>query len=487
MKKILNAFKNNFYLSLTTLYLFLYLPIIVLRFQDLRNEIKYFVITKEFINNGDMFILRYFSNLYPDKPPLYFWILGFAHKFFDGYFPIVAIILGSTIASFIIVVLIYKMILKFVNKEVAFIGAFSLALLPLFLGLSVFLRMDMLMTMFITYSIYLFCGFYYNWFEIDIKNLALFYFAIFLGLFTKGIAGLAIPLLVIFFFLMLEKNLKFFKKLKIGSGILFIILLVILWFLTIYFSHDGLKYIKLMLGQETLGRIVKSKTHIKPFYYYAEVLPGIIFPYSIAIFWALYINLKDIKSWKNWNQLKKISFIWFIVPLFMFSIASGKLAVYLLPILPCGVILIFITIITSNYKGKNIAIKSCEILLIFPFVFSLLNKKAQNYLTKFKIINLTLGIFIFILLFCLKFYNNYYTIKPFLPLIIREKTIAYSFSDGENLEYFTQYPIVNFTSATDVKNSDSKLIITKRKYSNKLKELGYQLIFENKGYSIFKK
>ena len=185
--------------------------------------------------------------------------------------------------------------------------------------------------------------------------------------------------------------------------------------------------------------------------------------------------------------MQKISFIWFIVPFFIFSIASGKLAVYLLPILPSGVILIFITIITSSYKGKNIAIKSCEILLIFPFVFSLLNKKTQNYLTKFKIINLTLGIFIFILLFCLKFYNNYYTIKPFLPLITREKTIAYSFSDGENLEYFTQYPIVNFSSTTDVKNSDSKLIITKRKYGNKLKELGYQLIFENKGYSIFKK
>ena len=486
MKRIYNYLKNNFYLSLITLYIFLYFPIICLRFQDLRNEIKYFIITKEFLNHGNIFILRYFSNLYPDKPPLYFWILSIAYKFSPDIFPVIATILGSTVASFIVVILTYKLILKFFNNKTAFLGAFSLALLPLFLGLSIFLRMDMLMTMFITYSIYLFCGFYYTWIKVDTKNLSLFYLSLFLGLFTKGIAGLAIPLVVIFVFLFLERNLKFFKKLKITYGILFVISLISLWFIAIYFSHDGLDYIKLMLGQETIGRIVKSKTHIKPIYYYLEILPGIIFPYSFIILGVIYKKIKNIKKWSTWNELEKITFIWVIIPFLIFSLASGKLAVYLLPILPPAIILIVINTLNNEDKYINFFFKLSEFLLIIPLLYNLLRKKRYNNFFRLKIIIISLSIYISIFILGMNFYNNLYSIKPFIPLIQKENTIAFSFEDGKNLQYFTNYPIKNYSDISEIKNN-SNLIITKRKYTSQLKEIGYQVIFENKVYSILKK
>lgn len=487
MKKLFNYFKNNFYLSLSILYIFLYLPIIFLRFQDLRNEIKYFLITQEFLNNRDLFILRYLSELYPDKPPLYFWILAFSHKISNKYFPMIAIILGSTLASYIIVILIYKILLKFTDKKIASITAFSLATLPVFLGMSVFLRMDMLMTMFITFSLYLFWGFYYNWFEINYSRLGIFYLSIFLAIFTKGVAGLAIPFLVIISFLLLEKNLSFLKEIKLFKGIVLIILLIVLWFILIYFSKEGIEYIKLMLGQETLGRIIKSKAHIKPIYYYIKILPGMLFPYIITIFLVLYRNLKNIKSWSSWNEIEKISFIWFIVPLLMFSIASGKLAVYLLPILPPAIILIVINIIKNNGKYTNYFLSLSEIILVFPIFYKIIAKKIGSNFERIKVINLTSIFILFILTFSIKLYNNQYTIKPFLPLIEKNKTIAYSFADGENLQYFTNYPIKNYSNISDISHDNHIFIITKRKYSSNLKAIDYKVIYENKEYSILKK
>lgn len=60
------------YIIFTFIYILIFVPIIILRFPDIRNEIKYFLITDTIIESKNFFILKYLNELYPDKPPLYF-------------------------------------------------------------------------------------------------------------------------------------------------------------------------------------------------------------------------------------------------------------------------------------------------------------------------------------------------------------------------------------------------------------------------------
>ena len=139
---------------------------------------------------------------------------------------------------------------SFKNRRVAFINTLFLLSLPFYIGLSIFMRMDMLMTTFIFFSLYFFFQIYYK--KLNEKNIFKIYIFIFLALFTKGIAGFAIPIAIILTFLIFERNLKFLKNIKFIQGIIFIIFLIGIWGILIFLQPQGKEYLKLLLGQERL-------------------------------------------------------------------------------------------------------------------------------------------------------------------------------------------------------------------------------------------
>ena len=96
-----SKFDKN-YIIFTFIYILIFVPIIILRFPDIRNEIKYFLITDTIIESKNFFILKYINELYPDKPPLYFFILYIIKKYFGKYFIQGAIVFGTLIPSFLI-------------------------------------------------------------------------------------------------------------------------------------------------------------------------------------------------------------------------------------------------------------------------------------------------------------------------------------------------------------------------------------------------
>ena len=119
-----------------------------------------------------------------------------------------------------------------------------------------------------------------------------------------------VPLSIILGFLILEKNLSFLKKINFLAGVGFIIFCTLAWFSLIYLHPEGKEYLSLMFKQETVGRIVKAKTHIKPFYYYFVRLSFLIFPYSLFWYCGIFYYLKNIKNYNRWNYLEKIGVIW---------------------------------------------------------------------------------------------------------------------------------------------------------------------------------
>lgn len=494
MQKI--SYKNI--LKILFIYLIIYIPITITRFPDIRNEIKYYAITDNLIKSREFFILKYFSELYPDKPPLYFWLIRFFKENFEN-FNFLSIFFGSIIPSFIIVILMYNLFTKLKNEKFGFLVAISLATTPFFIGISVFLRMDMLMNLFITVSLYYFFSTYFNLIKNSWFNKVILYLSIFLGIFTKGIAGGMVPLSIILGFLILERNLSFLKKINFLVGLDFIIFCTLVWFSLIYLQPEGKEYLALMFKQETVGRIVKAKTHIKPFYYYFVRLSFLIFPYSLFWYCGIFYYLKDIKNYKSWNYLEKIGVIWSIVPLILFSLASGKLDIYMLPLFT-GMILLSLNffIKIKNKKIGETLLKIISIILIIPFFINRFSKNRENQYKRFLTIPLSIIIIFGILAQGMGVFNRYFTLKPVVAQIQDNRKIyTYRFEDFKNIEGVE--PKIKDSNITNIqelekikdilKTDNSKnYFVIKSKYNDKFNDVkNLKLKFTNNSYSIFER
>ena len=492
MQKI--SYKNIF--KILFIYLIIYIPIALKRFPDIRNEIKYYAITDNLIKSREFFILKYFSELYPDKPPLYFWLIRFFKENFAN-FNFLSIFFGSIIPSFIIIILIYNFFTKLKSENFGFLVAVSLATTPFFMGISVFLRMDMLMNLFITISLYYFFSVYFNLIKNSWFNKGIIYISIFLGIFTKGIAGGMVPLSIILGFLILEKNLTFLKKINFLAGVGFIIFCTLVWFLLIYLQPEGKEYLSLMFKQETVGRIVKAKTHIKPFYYYLVRLSFLIFPYSLFWYCGIFYYLKNIKNYNRWNYLEKIGVIWSIVPLILFSLASGKLDIYMLPLFT-GMILLSLNFFIKIKEKKigEVLLKIISVILIIPFFLNKFLKNKENHYKNFLTIPLSIIIIFGVLAQGMGTFNRYFTLKPVVAQIQDNRKIyTYRFEDFKNIEGVEpRVKASNITNIQEISKIKEKLInsnsrvyfITKNKYKDRFNNISnLKLKFNNESYCFF--
>lgn len=493
------SYKN--YFKIILVYLLVFLPIVFLRFPDVRNEIKYFLISDNMIESGNFFILKYFSELYPDKPPLYFWLLSFLKNHFSADFMQMAVLLGSTLPSFLIVSCTYNLFAKLEDEETGFAAALSLCSIPFFIGTSVFLRMDMLMTFFIFMSLYKFFGIYYGFMEKNFSNLAKIYLCIFLAMLTKGIAGAMVPATTIIVFLILEKNIKFLKEIHFIKGLLFIGVLIGLWIAAVYFQPEGKEYISLMFKQETVGRVVNAKTHVKPIYYYAKMVPLLIFPYGLFFLGSLIYSFKNIKFFKEWSPMEKIGFSWVVVPFVLFSLASGKLDIYLLPIFP-GIILMAVSFIfrTKDKEGRfgragKIIMQISSALCVIPLLLNKLFNRENNFYKKILFIPTGIIIFFMVISQGIGIYNKEFTLKPVIAKIKEENqnVTAYRFPDFLNCTNMIEKPIEEIqnseeleTKLSELKADEKTVIVGRTKYEKDLKDNSdIKLIYKNKTYCLY--
>ena len=232
----------------------------------------------------------------------------------------------------------------------------------------------------------------------------------------------------------------------------------------------------LILGQETIGRIVKAKTHVKPFYYYFEMIPILLYPYGIFFIGSFIYYIKKIKSYKEWDILEKIGFSWTTVPLLAFSCASGKLDIYLLPLFIGMFIMIYSFIIKSkDSRFGKIIFKISMVMAVLPVFFNKIFNKENDFYKKLLFFPLTIiTIFIFLIPF-IESYNEKFSLKPIeREITISDKNvIAYRFKDFVNIKGKINKKITLSENTEDLQKEILKgrdvLIIAREKYKNDLK------------------
>lgn len=272
---------------------------------------------------------------YTLMPILYNWLVALA-SMPGGEVTEFTSRLPSALAGLGGVLVTYLLGKRLFSRRCGFFSALTLATSLRYIQFSRWADLYMPLTFFVSLSLYLFYTGYRK--EEKRKMCYLFmYISLALGTLILGPVGLVLPLLTMFFYLLIIKDLSHIPRLGIGYGTLIYSFLTVPWFLVASFK-GGSTYAYGLLIMTNLERYFNTWTHQEAFYYYLEMLPLDFLPWTILLPAAFIYSFSS----KFREKKKEISFplVWFFVMLLFFSFAQGKQRGYILPLYPSLALLI---------------------------------------------------------------------------------------------------------------------------------------------------
>jgi 4-amino-4-deoxy-L-arabinose transferase-like glycosyltransferase len=356
------------------IFLIALLPAMILRDFSPANELRYLNIADEAIRQGHVFAFTSQGAIYADKPPLYLWII-MTGKMILGRHCMWFLSLFSFVPAIVTLRVMDRWVQGILGPQARLTGCIMLMSCGLFLCLSVFLRMDMLMCMFITLALYTFWKTYTSTDKAQNTGVA-FAIYIFLALFTKGPIGFLVPLISTIMFLIAKKETAMIKRFWGWKTWSVLIAGCATWFILVWIEGGG-DYLNNLLFHQTIDRAVNAYHHKEPVYFYLLSYWYLLAPWSLLIA-GVYISAFRQKI--KLNDIEKFFMTVIITTLVMLSLISSKLGVYLLPTFP---FFVYLTVSLMQRIDENILTKIAMILpaSIFALIPAALAVAAHNRLT----------------------------------------------------------------------------------------------------------
>ena len=284
-----------------------------------------------------------------DKPMFFYWLIAISYKAFG--INEWAARLASVLAALGCFALVYRFTrIRWGPWEALWSGLILISGVEFFI-LSRVVIFDMSLTFCITLALY-------SFFEAAHAKetmrrriyCALMYVGLAAGTLIKGLVGLLIPSLVIFFYLLIANRWSILRSVYLIPGALLFLALVAPWYLLAEARNPG--FLRYYLWDEHFGRFATgSFDREQPWYFFLVVLAVGFLPWSVLL-------PSVIK--RNWSQSlddRRIFLLsWSIVPLIFFSLSSSKLAHYILPIFPALSILTGTTI-AGMFQNRGYDVK----------------------------------------------------------------------------------------------------------------------------------
>ena len=288
------------------------------------SEATYGEFIKQIIKTGDWITMHYNGEILFDKPPLYFWLATLATYIFG--FNEFALRFWAAVAGVLTVIVTFFIGKVFYNARSGFLSAVVLMTSFQYLVQSRIAIMDILLVLFLS-LVFLF--FYLGYQSLRPSYFRLSYLALALAVLTKGLIGLALPVMAIALFLFFKGELRRLHKFEILPGIIIILIVAAPWYLAEWFLH-GEKFVQFVLGFMFISRFQTAvEGQAGPWYYYFLVLLLGFAP------WGQYLPSSLWRTWKNRAGSAELLSLCYLIPTFVvFSIANTKLPNYILPLYP---------------------------------------------------------------------------------------------------------------------------------------------------------
>jgi len=307
------------------------------------DEPRYAQVAREMVEQGDWILMHFNGKIYPDKPPLFFWLIALLSYLWQGFnsFPVrfPAALFGT-----FTVLLTFLLGKNLYSTRIGFFSGFILATSLEFAYLSTRANMDTTLTFFTTASLLCF----FEWYQYhreergkqkSTKGLLIygFYIGMALGTLTKGPVGFIIPLFISLIYLLIQKDWKGMRGMKLLPGMILFLVIVLSWYLPAL-SKGGKDYLNATLLKHSIDRFAIGSSHVRPIYYYLYNFPVDFLP------WIFFLPAAMVYGYSREAIGKRKEFIfllaWFFVIFLFFSLSKGKRGLYLLPLYPAVSIMI---------------------------------------------------------------------------------------------------------------------------------------------------
>ena len=298
------------------------------------DEARYAEVTREMLASGMLVPLLY-DQPYTHKPPLYFWALAAARSFGAPW--TAAAVLPPLLAMLATLLLLSRMSRQLgLGEGTGHLAAALLASTPFAAGMALTGRMDMLLAAFHTGALAALARL------LGVAgppprgrgaHLA-FWTLVALGVLTKGPVALALPLLLAAALWLVTRPRVPLRPLLAGPGPLLALGIVLAWLVPAGLA-GGREYLTDLLVRQTAGRVVPgSFGHPEPFYYHLVTYPVAALPWSPLVIVAAVAALRRRERGPTlFLALGVVSTV------LLFSLVSGKLVLYLLPMYPIAALL----------------------------------------------------------------------------------------------------------------------------------------------------
>lgn len=305
------------------------------------DEPRFALIARDMVQSGRWLVPVVGGDYYPDKPPLYFWIMAIFYAVTGSLR--VAFLLPSLLASLAVIVLVYDLVRRLWDRDSAFGAALLLTFTVAFAWQARAAQIDMTVTAFIALSLYgllrhLLVKTNWSWYAIG-------GFAAGLGVITKGVGFLA--LLVLLPYALMRWRAWRLPALDRGGwrwALAPVAMLgaIALWLvpMVIHVAASGdpalVAYRNEILFHQTVTRYAESWHHVQPFYFYlVEVIPVLWLPGSLLLVWLV---PRWRAAWSSRDSRVWLPLSWAVLVLVFFSLSPGKRGVYIVPAIPAVVI-----------------------------------------------------------------------------------------------------------------------------------------------------
>ena len=291
------------------------------------------------VATGDWLLPRVGGDIYADKPPLFFWIMG-VFAWLTGSLR-VAFLIPSLLATVGSVLLIYDLARRMWNRETGLAAGFALLLTLQFVWQGRQAQIDATLCFWCVLSLYgllrhLLLGPAWGQFAIGCAAAGF-------GVITKGVGFLPLLILIPFAFLRGERwqpRLRGATVMPWLIGVVAFLGAMGVWLIPMLIAANADPQIGAyrdeILFHQTVGRYTEAWHHQKPFWYFiVSVIPVLWLPLVLLVPW-LVPNWR--RAWREGDLRVILPLCWVGIVIVFFSASAGKRGVYILPALPAFVI-----------------------------------------------------------------------------------------------------------------------------------------------------
>jgi len=334
------------------------------------DEPRFALIARDMAEGGDWLIPRVGGVIYPDKPPLFFWLVG-------GFYEItgsirVSFLMPGVLAGFGSLLLVTDLGRRLWGPKTAiWCGATLLALIQFPLQMKSG-QIDGLLCLWTTLGLYglarhLLLGPDWRWYAIGGLSVGL-------GVITKGV-GFLPYLIFIPYALVARKDWpvshRTWRDPRWALAPLASFAVIGLWLIPMLVVTAGgsdpdlTAYRDNILFHQTVTRYAASWGHVKPpWYLFTNAIPWLWLPVSALLPWLLPAWWRDIR---NKNAAILLLGSWVLLVVIFFSISAGKRSLYIFPAAPALALI-------AGYHAESLLqrVNVRRLLAFTPVLFALL-------------------------------------------------------------------------------------------------------------------